>query len=324
MSGETVRERIVVVAVVSAAVVIVALLVLSADYLASPDETEQETRRPDPSDYVTPEERHRGLDTPVVHGVRLMGFKGAKQVEIGSFEVRRKKVGFLRVGALNEAVIRDLRVVVDTECFLTRLVPALRALGAARDSEDGRPGTGAAGSPVSRGHGSTRDHPAAGGTSRHAPQSTDIFVNGQSPRLISEVLGKLWQHSPHRDQKVSSYTIRGFSVVLANSDGAELCLLRCDGIVPRSGQGCGRLLLRGNVIIRSVNGERLWCEEADLDLSGECCVTASGPTISIAGEMKRFDRLSFPLAFLVREGGSFEDFLSEGPEPTYGSASPKS
>jgi hypothetical protein len=76
-------------------------------------------------DDVPPARRYAGLDLFKGEGFRLPAHDGIKSVTIGTFLIQRKKTGFLRLGAFNEAVLSDVRIVLDAAVLLPAANPPL-------------------------------------------------------------------------------------------------------------------------------------------------------------------------------------------------------
>ncbi len=243
---------------------------------------------------VPVERRHDGLNVSVFKGLRLMGVWGCERIEVGSFEIRKKKIGFLRVGALNEAIVRDVRVVVRAGFFEEdgdfdvnwRRFAAQNGVAAGNDRRS-------ANTPVSANSAAVRNT-ASFGRVKGTPGE---FSKG----LASELLGALWHYSPYRDQSVSGILVRNLEFVLQRDDGSELCLLQCNNASPRSGKGADVTGLQGNVIFRNMRGEFLRCDEAVLALSGNPVVFASRGTVDTTASIHRFEKISFRLASLFQD-----------------------
>lgn len=234
--------------------------------------------------------RHEGLDVGVLQGLRLQNVLGCRRIEVGSFGVRKMAMGFIRIGAFNEAVVNGLRVTVDNDFFTTsnEVVRAALRIQPPPAQADGQRRQGQA-------------------TARPAPSGRGFSVARSSTTgLVSQVFGVLWQYSPCRDQRVSGFVIQDLSLLLAVRDGEDLCLLRCRSAAPWTAGAQAHLILRGDVVFRNTLGETLRCEEARLVFAEPPLVHVQKATILSPGSTGRVDRISFPLRSLA-DGRRFEN-----------------
>lgn len=66
-----------------------------------------------PGTVVLPEQRFAGLETTIVRGLQWRDGQGRWEMTAETFDIRKPSLKFMRVGAFNEALITDLRIMVD-------------------------------------------------------------------------------------------------------------------------------------------------------------------------------------------------------------------
>jgi hypothetical protein len=236
------------------------------------------TRKTASQEPVPAEQRHHGLDRVIAAGIRLPGRGGIEQVEVGSFEISKKKIGHIRLGAYNEAVIRRLTLTVNRSFFAESALTGLRIF-----------------------------LPGEAGLHKVAPKwRLDRFASGAISNYffsaagpLSGSLWDLWAYSPHSGQSISGMSIRNFRLVLRSGGSPDLVLVRAGRVAPGTGRGHSRLVLSGNVRFEDIAGRRLLCEEAILLLEDKLRVTATrGLRVSAEGT-QTVGRITFPLRALV-------------------------
>ena len=286
MKKESVFEWLKRTACVLGFAVLVALVFALDWYYRSAEETEAGVNQPDSLRHVPPEKRHENLDNKIVSGLKSPGNKGIEQIEVGSLVIRKKKMGFIRIGGLNEVLLEDLRVTVNEDFFLPSCEPSARGREQAPSAVQS---PGKHSSLVNRGH----SH-LVGGTSR-----TGI----QLRQLVRDLAPQVRSLSLLRPKKVSSVTVCNVSVVLARENVPDLCIVECRSLAPDPEERELKLHLKGRVTFRNTADETLHCGKAVVCLDERCLVIAGDVTVLTSDGTNKLEKLRFPLDSLVKNPG---------------------
>jgi hypothetical protein len=236
-------------------------------------------------DDVPPARRYAGLDLFKGEGFRLPAHDGIKSVTIGTFLIQRKKTGFLRLGAFNEAVLSDVRIVLDAAVLLPAAGPS-NALAATAGPASPLPQPPAV---------SVANPPLAVATV--SDRLADTLV-----RLASEIRPALMA----QDTRISSVRIRNVDVLVGRLDGSEYRVLHGGQVRSSLSSLKNReFVLEDGVTLATVGGEVLTCETAVMVLRSPATVTARKGTIESRDSKGGFKELSVPLARWLGAEGTF-------------------
>jgi hypothetical protein len=246
--------------------------------------------------------RHQGLDLFVCQGLRLPPYEEVKAIRIGSLILRRKKLGFIRLAALNECVLTDVRVVLDPSVIIPRLV---------------RPTMGAvvrAGAPVGGGvpiQGRASEPTVVLPVASTAPGPPRAAVPGpfdageKIPRLFERIFEDLRTRLMTDYPKVSGLSINGFQLLVGGTNDLERCLLHADTVRVAAKAKERELQLTGHVMLRTLGGETLTCESLAFPLLKGAVLTARKGILETSAGSRRVESLSFDVRQLFCEDGHF-------------------
>jgi hypothetical protein len=230
-----------------------------------------------PKDFVAEDKRHEGLDATLARGLRYNDPAGGWSISIGSFDIRRASLGFVRVGALNEAVITDLHIsfsptfrVADGLAFLHDLVMESRSEGKSLPR-----------------------------TSRHAA-------------VLLALAKASGSRVPLGGTKISMLRFRNVSLSLDSDGGTvETPLLRAPSLTLASGQ----VRFAGGILIGNRRGQQAMAREARLSFGDEPMVSLIDATIRDRTATQKVSRLSIPVKALWGDGDLMETIRRESTPP---------
>ncbi len=217
----------------------------------------------EPEEVIPPERRHDYLDVRVVTGLSYRYPGRGWDIQVGAVEIRRRSLGFIRIGAFNEALITDMHITLTPEFKASEVIALLRSLS---------------------------DAPA--------PEEGNEMPSGRRPQQIGFFLEELGVRSPHADKRVSSVRIRNLSLRFAPGNGEpEVDYLSAASARIRDGY----LRLGGPVQIGSPTGQQIRCREARLSLQESPVLSLREAVIHAQGITQSLDRLAFPLSALLSD-----------------------
>ncbi len=211
---------------------------------------------------IPPERRHDYLDVTVVNGLRYRYPGRGWDVSVGSVEVRRRSLGFIRIGAFNEALIRDMHITLMPEFNKAEVIALFRNLA---------------------------DAPAEGDIG--APP-------GRHPRQLGFFLEALGVRSPHADTRVSSLRVRNLSLRFAPGDQEpDVVYFQASSAHLRGGE----LRMNSGISFRTRNGQQIHCREARLSFREPPMFSLREAVVYSNGVTRAVDRLSFPFSALLHD-----------------------
>lgn len=218
---------------------------------------------PEPEPVIPPEQRHDYLDVTVVKGLRYRHPGRGWDVRVGAVEIRRKSLGFIRIGAFNEALITDMHITLTPEFSVSEVIALLRSLTDASSVGE------------------------ANGT-----------PSGRGPRQVGFFLEQLGVTSPHAGTRVSSVRVRNLSLRFAPGNGEpEIIYLSASSANIRGGE----LRLGGRISFGTPADQQIRCREARLSLGEPPMVSLRKAVVYSGGVTQTVDRLSFPLSALLND-----------------------
>ena len=217
--------------------------------------------RPAPADIVSPNPRHSRVDVDVVRGLTVSEPGAGWSLHVGSVEIRRKSLGFIRLGAFNEALISDLCFTMAPRHDPSNFVSLLRQLGSFPD-----------------------------------PREALARRGGRTRARLAHFLESCGVRSPYQNIRVSSVRIHSLSLRVSSDDPPPDVVLLSAGSAAFHGGNCR---LGGAVSFGRPDGQRVICREAELSLAAEPMISARSAMLSAAGATQEIEFLSFPLAVLL-------------------------
>ena len=254
----------------------------------------------DPHRNMPPSTRFEGLDLFASHDIRLPAYDGIKAVRIGSLLLRRKKTGFVRLGAFNELVLSDVQLVLDVQ----QLTPSP---GANPPAPDPRSGT-VSNSP--RLDPEPLRTPAGTMTSVSpstavSPPTTAQSLTADLPATMVRVFEAIRSGMLAKDQKISSVRVRNLQILIGKQDGTESCVLRCDEMRPAFTSAHRELQLEGAIALATPGGDTLTCETVIIPLTKTPVLIARRGVIEARGTHRSFSELTIPFEQLITDNGHF-------------------
>ncbi|MBP7830715.1 MAG: hypothetical protein KA248_12445 [Kiritimatiellae bacterium] len=218
---------------------------------------------PKPKDIISPNPDHDRLDYEVVKGLKYSDPDKGWSVSVGAVEIRRKPIRFIRIGAFNEALIRDIRLTMDLKQDPSNFATLLRQLGSSLDM-----------------------------------QETMASRGGRNRARLTAFLEQLGAKSPYHKTRVSSVRIQGISLLVTQGDAnPDLVLLSADSATFHG----TRCRLGGSVEFSSLGGQRITCREAELTLATEPMISTHTAILQAAGSTQEVEAVSLPLAALLAD-----------------------
>ncbi|HOW96730.1 MAG TPA: hypothetical protein P5567_07605 [Kiritimatiellia bacterium] len=226
---------------------------------------------------VSSNTRHDRLDFNVVKGLKVSDADKGWGIRVGSVDIRRKPIGFIRLGAFNEARITDLRVTMSAQQDPSSFATLLHRLSSSPDTLE------------------------------------TVLRRGERDRArLAYLLDQFGTRSPYRNTRISSVHIEGLSLQVSPSNAeSDIMLLEADS-VDFHGRRCR---LNGAVSFGSLDGQRVRCREAELTLGTDPVISTHPAILQAAGATQEVETLSFPLAALLT-GEDLRPYMNQSPTRT--------
>jgi hypothetical protein len=274
-------------------VLLMGLWLLSRHY--APFRQKNDIAQIDPHRNMPRETRYQGLDYFSATGLRLPAYKGVKTIEIGSVLLRRKKTGFIRIGAFNEALISDVRIVLDAEAFGFKATVSAVATNI---------GVGPVSEPSNREkqvlltmEGSPQCRSATEETNTiNAPQNE---ISETLQQVFKDVITGLFS----KNQKISGAAFRNVGIDVIDAAGFSWSLLHADGAMLVATPSRRELRFQGNIVIRNTEGDILTCEKANLVAGRAPTIVASHGNIQTQIGIRPFKELTFAVQEIFQGNG---------------------
>lgn len=203
---------------------------------------------------------------PSMEKLRLHDSQGQWEVRIGRLDIRRRNLGFLRLGAFNTAHLHDLRITVSEDTGVEELHRLLQRMTSFSDLA-------------------------------HHPRRR---IEGMNTTSTSNSSGWL-AGFPEMPSSVSDLRISRFSIDRRTPDRTGAPVVRADTLIPQRSTGTPVLLLKGNVTLVNKLGHRIACPEAKLRLDDDPILSIREGTLHAASSTQELTAVSFPLAVLFQD-----------------------
>jgi len=276
---------------------------------------DKDTAEVDPHQNMPRETRYRGLDYFSATNLRLPAYEGVKTIEIGSLLLRRKKTGFIRLGAYNEALISDVRIVLDAKAFGLKPAIPILATNTASRTEPALPNPG---KPVA---------PAMAGRPPGRPVREEVNGGKVPKNEISDTLQQIFKNViaglSAQNQKISGLTIHNIGIDVTDEVGSSWTLLRADEASLVATPSHRGLRFQGNVVMGNTQGDRLACERTSLILGNSPQIVALHGKIQSQNVIHPFEKIAFTfLQWIQGNGHSWMDSPSPEVKPGQGRHTP--
>ncbi len=216
--------------------------------------------------------------------LRMLDAQGRWALRLGALEIGSQPLGFLRLGAFNEAILSDLSIAIAPDIETDRSINMLRNLVTDILS--------LARAPIST-------------VKPREPTSA-------APTFLSE---RLRVFSPDIPSRISSIRIRNFSLSIMAPDANDFPLLRAASGKPTGSKAEPALLLEKNIVIGNQGEIWIECRTANLSLGDRALVTARRGVLYTSTTTQSFESISFPLEALMN-GDDLSGYIPLPPTAT--------
>lgn len=251
--------------------------------------------------------KYKGLNTMILRGLRWRSDDGSILMLVGSMDVRKKKLGFLRIGAFNEMVLKDVKLVLP-ENSLRQVKGVLPVVDVSqpKDSAQQVEVVSATGGAPLPNDSSRQVVTTTGGAPQPKGQSSASGVLPcPSPSLrastgmaaaFQEIFTASSKVSGLTRKKISSVIVENFSMVVhQEAQDREKCVVRCDRISPELSASHVCVVMKGDVQFENNQGETLQCEKAVIRSGPPPTVIAQDAHLTSSNSVATFKKFCFPV-----------------------------